>query len=189
MIETLLTALAFGTIWFWVIAFVASVIIIASVENQHYPTPSIVAILLGIVYWKPIMAAPWQIIGIVAGGFVLMGLLWSVFNWHRFCSRKASYYRGQYGDTLSTDIMGRLKGELSVSHHKAMLTGWIAFWPWSLFWSLTGDFFNMLYEAMTNVYQTVANRATGKFTVADAKKPKSSGDNMVYYDALGQRIK
>lgn len=58
MIESLLAALAFGTFWFWLIFAIASIIIIACVENEHYPTPSIVAILLAVIYWKAIVALP-----------------------------------------------------------------------------------------------------------------------------------
>lgn len=170
MIESLLAALAIGTVWFWVIAVIASVLIIACVEHEHYPTPSIVAILLAIIYWKPITAAPWQTIGIVVGGFVLAGILWSVFNWFRFVQKKTNYYREKYGDTLTAEQMSDLKESIKVSSHKAQITGWIAFWPWSLFWTLTGDFFNMIYDAMVNVYQNIANRALGKFTVKPKEK-------------------
>lgn len=168
MIESLLAALAIGTVWFWIIALVASILIIACVENEHYPTPSIVAILLAIIYWKPITAAPWQTIGIVVGGFVLAGILWSVFSWFRLVQKKTNYYREKYGDTLTAEQMSDLKESIKVSSHKARITGWIAFWPWSLFWTLTGDFFNMIYDAMVNVYQNITNRALGKFSV----KPK-----------------
>ena len=169
MIEALITALAFGTVWFWIVALVASIIIIACVENMHYPTPSIVAILLGAIYWKSIVALPWHTLLIAVLAYVLAGIAWSTFNWYRFCSKKVLYYREKCGDGLTASQMKDLKDDLLVSQHKAMLTGWIAFWPWSLVWSFTGDFFVMIYEAMTNVYQNIANRAIGKFSVIELK--------------------
>ena len=144
MIETILTVFEFGTIWFWLLAAIASIIIISCVENEHYPTPSIVAILLGVVYWKQIVHAPWQIIALVIGVFALCGLLWSTFKWFRYVNKQVRHYNDTYGATLTESQMRDLKSEISVSNHKAMITGWIAFWPWSLLWSLTGDFFNML---------------------------------------------
>lgn len=59
MIES---SLAIGTIWFWLIVVLAS--IIACVENEHYPTPSVVAIILGAIYWKSIVALPRSVIAI-----------------------------------------------------------------------------------------------------------------------------
>ena len=115
MFETLFTALAFGTVWFWVILFTASILIIACVEHEHYPTPSIVAILLGAIYWKSIVALSWQTIAIVAGIFVLEGIIWSTFNWYRFCSKKAAKYRAKYGDMITPIQMRDLKNELSDS--------------------------------------------------------------------------
>ena len=165
MIETFLAAFAFGTFWFWLLATIASVIIISCVENEHYPTPSIVAILLGVVYWKAIVAAPWHVIALVAGVFVLCGLLWSVFKWFRHVNKTVAEYREEHGTELSENQMRDLKNDLSVSQHKAMVTAWIAFWPWSVLWSLTGDFFNMLYDAMTNIYQKITNHGLSKFSV------------------------
>jgi len=167
MIETLLSAFAFGTFWFWLLATITSIIIISCVENEHYPTPSIVAILLGIVYWKAIVAAPWHVIALVAGVFVLFGLLWSVFKWFRHVNKTVAQYRNDYGTTLDKSQMDGLKSECSAFKHKAMITGWIAFWPWSLLWSLTGDFFHMLYDAMTNIYQKISDHGVGKFTVVE----------------------
>ncbi len=169
MIESIIAALAVGTIWFWLLAIVASIIIIACVENEHYPTPSIVAILLGIIYWKAIVSAPWQAIAIVVGAFALLGAGWSTFQWFRRVQKKAAKYREQYGDTLTESQIRELKEEVSASRHKALITGWIAFWPWDMFWTFTGDFFNMIYEALSNVYQGISNRAVGQFTV---KKPE-----------------
>ncbi len=169
MIETILTALAFGTVWFWIIAAITSVIFIASIENDHYSTPTITAIILGILYWKSIAAIGWQTVGIFVGVYALVGVLWSVFKWYRHCQKIANSYRGSYGTSLTPSQQSELKGEMCVSDHKSRLTGWIAWWPWSLTWGLTGDFFNMLYETMVNSYQKIADSALRKFTVVEPK--------------------
>ena len=180
MIETILTAFAFGTIWFWLLATVASIIIISCVENEHYPTPSIVAILLGIVYWKQIVAAPWHVIALVIGVFALCGLLWSTFKWFRFVNKQVARFRELYGTALDERQMRELKEEISVSNHKATITGWIAFWPWSLLWSLTGDFFNTLYDAMTNIYQKITDHGVKKFSVKPPEEKKPAVEDEPY---------
>ena len=190
MIETLLTALAVGTIWFWLIVVLASVIIIACVEHEHYPTPSVVAILLGAIYWKALVALPWSVIGIAIGAFALAGACWSTFQWFRRVNTKARYYHEKYGDSLTDMQMHELKEDVSASRHKALITGWIAFWPWDMFWTFTGDFFNMIYDALSNVYQGISNRAIGRFTVAEKKaapKTEEDADGVPYNAARGRR--
>lgn len=184
MIESFLTAFAFGTVWFWILAVIASVIIIACTEHEHYPTPSIVVTLLAIIYWKQIIAAPWQTIGIVVGLFALFGVLWSIFKWFRHVNKFVAKYRSEHGIaqpdgtvTLSESQMRDLRNDISVSNNKALLTGWIAFWPWSLLWSLTGDFFNMLYDAMSNVYQKITDSGLNKFKVEPEKVVVNEGEN------------
>lgn len=58
------------------------------------------------------------------------------------------------------------------------ITGWIAFWPWDMFWTLTGDFFNMIYDALASVYQNISNRALGKFTVKIKTTEDSDTSNL-----------
>ena len=52
-----------------------------------------------------------------------------------------------------------------------------------MFWTFTGDFFNMIYEALSNVYQGISNRAVGQFKVAEKVKEKEDAipnDEMSY---------
>lgn len=170
MIESLLAALAFGTFWFWLIFAIASIIIIACVENEHYPTPSIVAILLAVIYWKAIVALPWAVIAAVLGGYAIAGAVWGVVEWFRRVQKKSAYYNEKYGSMLTDSQMEQLKAEISPTQHKALITGWIAFWPWDLFWTLTGDFFNMIYDALSGVFQNISNRALAKFSVKPPEK-------------------
>ena len=165
IIQALLTTLAVGTIWFWLLIAIASIIIIACVENEHYPVPSIVAILLGIIYWKTIVAVPWTILALVVGGFAICGAVWAVIQWFRRVQRKVAYFNEMYGVVLTESQMRDLKAEISPTENKALITGWIAFWPWDLFWTITGDFFNMIYEALLGVFQRISNRALGKFSL------------------------
>lgn len=179
MIETIVTSLAIGTFWFWLIAVITSIIFIASIENDHYATPTITALVLGIVYWKPISAISWQTILLAIGIYALAGVVWSLFKWYRFVKAKSFCLRERYGDTLSQEEMDTLRRTLSVSQNKARLTGWIAWWPWSLIWNITGDFFNFLYDTMVHAYQKIADHALGKFNVKPAEEVPSK-KQMIY---------
>lgn len=164
MFEALFALIAVGTLGFYITLAIASIIIIACVEKETYPVPSIVAILLGIIYWK-VIVANLSTAAIVIGVFAVAGALWAWFQWFRRVRKIAAKYRDKYGVTLTPSQLDDLKDEVKVSDHKALITGWIAFWPWDAFWTFTGDFFNMIYEAMANAYQNVSDNAVGKFTV------------------------
>jgi len=184
MIESILTAFAFGTIWFWVLTFLVSIIFIASIDNDHYATPTSTAIVVGLLFWKPIMALSWQAIAISFAVYVLAGILWSLFKWYRFVQKKAAYYHEKCGTTLTSTQLTSFKDSVSVLGNKARLTGWIAWWPWSLIWSVTGDFWNFLYDTMVNAYRKIADREINKFTVETLKPSKreivTDADRNVY---------
>lgn len=154
------------TLWGWLLAVIASIIFIASIENDHYTTPTITAIVLGIVFWPFLAAIGVKTLLFIIAGYTLAGVLWSLFKWYRYVSKEAAYYHEKYGTTISKEQLAALKDAVSVSDNKARLTGWIAWWPWSVVWSLTGDFFNFLYDTMVNAYRKIADRALGKFAVA-----------------------
>lgn len=169
----LLELFAVGTTWFWILTLISSIIFIASIEHDHYTTPSILALILGILYWKAIAAFSWQTIGITVGVYALVGVLWSMYKWYRHVNKAVREYRVRYGAILSLKEKADLSRELSASSNKSLLTGWIAWWPWSFAWGLTGDFFNGLYDLMANAYQRITDHAMSGFTVDDPTVEKS----------------
>ena len=175
MINTLLTAIGIGTIWFWVITFVASIIFIASIENDHYKTPTAVLALLGLIYWKDITATGygWQTIVIAIAIYAIVGIIWSAFRWFKYVKSHAEEYRKIYGNTLKEDRMRELKRMVDVTDNKSKIVGWVAWWPWSMFWNLLGDFFTFVYEQVQGIYQKIADKAVGKFDVAPEKETPS----------------
>jgi len=179
MIETLLTALAFGTFWFWLLVGIVSIIFIASIEHDHYATPTITAILLGALFWTPLhdLNLSWHTVATVFAGYVLAGVLWSLFKWYRYVQTQAIYYYEKYGATISPTQRLALQEAISVSRNKARLTGWIAWWPWSLIWCVTGDFWNFLYDTMVHAYQKISDHAMGRFTVKEEKSRVKTEEN------------
>lgn len=172
MIESILAALAVGTFWFYLIIAIASIVFIACIENDHYGTPTVVSILLAVLYWKAFTVLSLPTIAIIVGGYAVAGVLWSVYRWYRHVQQAAFRFREKYGTTLTSSQKSDLKSEIKVSEHKSRITAWIAYWPWSLLWNITGDFFSMLYDAMVNAYQHIADRALNGFTVAEPETAK-----------------
>lgn len=160
---------ALGTLGFWLLLTVVSIAFIACVENDHYTFPTIVALILAIVYWKPIsnFSISWKAFAIALVAYVVIGVVWSIFRWVRYVKEETDEYKKDPTEyTLSS-----LKNNLKVTNNKSRITGWIAYWPWSLLWNITGDFFKMLSENLQGVYQKIADRAlAGVPPVAEKKK-------------------
>lgn len=177
MIESLLAALAVGTIWFWIICVISSIIFIACIEHDHYSTPTVLAIILGIIYWKAIAAFGLPAIALTIAIYAVVGMLWFLFRWFRHVNKEVVKYHEKYGKELTQSQTSDLKNDVSVSQNKSRIMGWIAYWPWSLTWSLTGDFFNMCYDAMSGWYQKIAEHGMSKFSVKDETKKEVITDS------------
>lgn len=179
MITSLLELFALGTVGFWALCVLISILFIATVENEKYWFPSLLGMSFIALYWKPLfnLVPNWHAIGIGALVYVLVGTVWSIFRWFRFVKGVADTYRENYADTvdgtinhLSPGKLADLKREIDVANNKSRITAWISFWPWSLVWNITGDFFKMVYEALSGVYENITKKALDGFTVEE--KPK-----------------
>lgn len=167
MITPILEFLAFGSLGFWILCSIVSAVFIACIEHENHWFPSCLVVIFAAVYWKAIAAFSlnWQSILLGVAVYAVLGVAWSMFRWTRFVKEKADYYRKQYGTKLDKSNRSCLASAIDATSNKSRITGWIAYWPWSLIWNLTGDVFKMLYETLQGVYQKISDRAVGKFDV------------------------
>lgn len=122
-------------------------------------------------YWSIISAQSWRMLI----GFILVyacaGMVWSIFRWYRWVRIWVARYKSKNADgQLSSHDMSYLKDHLDAGEHKSMIVGWIGYWPWSLFWNFTGDFFTMCFEALQQVYSSISSHGLKQFT----EKPERS---------------
>lgn len=175
MITSILEFFALGTLGFWILATLASIIFIACVENENHWLPTTILVALTAVYWKSLAALglSWQglTIGIIV--YAVAGMVWSIYRWFRFVKTQADDFRKRYGTSLTDSQRRDLRSEISVSSNKALITGWIAYWPWSLVWNVTGDFFKTIYEQLQGVYQKITDKALAGFGKQDESASKS----------------
>jgi hypothetical protein len=171
MITSILEFFALGTFGFWVLCSLLSIVFIACIENENHWFPTCVLIALGAIYWKGLVALglSWQGIAIGVVVYAAAGMVWSIYRWYRFVKEKAEDFRKRYGTSLTDSQRRDLKSEISVSSNKALITGWIAYWPWSLVWNITGDFFKTIYEQLQGVYQRIVDKALGGFSHQEDK--------------------
>ena len=167
MFETLLGFFAFGAIGFWLLLLVASIIFIASVECDTYSPAVIATIILAVIYWKPLigLGLTWQSLLIGTAVYVGAGIAWSVWRWIKYVKETVESYNEKKGGKLDDYTKSSIKDAVSVSRNKSKITAWIAYWPWSAFWNITGDFFKMIYENMKAVYQKIANKELEKLGI------------------------
>ena len=166
MIETLSTIFAVGTIWFWITCLVVSIIFTTAVENDNYVAPSIISIILGIAYWKYLSLISWQTFAVGISVYVIIGMIWSVYRWYKWVQETVlEYNNNNNGEKLDRNEKAFLKNDINVVYHKNKIISWIMYWPWSMIWNLTGDFFNMIYNSMVGIYDKISEKALNKIDV------------------------
>ena len=167
MITSILEFFALGTFGFWLLCSLLSIVFIACLENESQWFPTVAVIAVTAIYWKPLAALglTWQSIGLGILIYAAAGVAWSIYRWFRFVKFKADECRKTYGTSLTESQRSSLKRDISVSENKSRITGWIAYWPWSLVWNITGDFFKTIYENLQGIYQKITDKAVGDFTV------------------------
>lgn len=90
----------------------------------------------------------------IAMGYILVGVMWSIFKWKKYC---VNYYSGDRPEYFSNGLYIR---KLYASSNKARITGWMIWWPTSLVWWLIHDpitrFYNFLYDSLIAVFDSIA---------------------------------
>jgi hypothetical protein len=107
----------------------------------------------------------WKSISIVAGLYLLVGILWALFRWHRRAVNLVQEYN-TIKDPSAFEFRN-LQLRLNASDHKAQIMAWVTYWPWSLLWNFTGDIITALFDAVKNIFTSVSNQA-----LKGATKPK-----------------
>jgi hypothetical protein len=126
---------------------------------------------------KPIstaLASPWQTVGLVAGYFVV-GALWSVLKWYlhesaRFRMLKANFCA--LHDVAADQIIGsvalhskwqaEVKSQRKYSSRDTRFFAWVAYWPWSMAWTILNDPFTRLCKRIVQEMQGVYNKISDR---------------------------
>ena len=178
MIDTILGLIAFGSLGFWLLALVVSAVIIGCTEKQYYWVPSFLTLGMIALYWKTFAAIlDLRALIVLVVGYLAIGTVWSIFRWFRFTRSVANIYMQKHGAELSIDSMAELKQDVNVNRHKARISGWIAYWPWSLFWNIAGDVISTLFESVQNIYANLSNRQLNKFSVKQVTRSQPPQPN------------
>lgn len=160
---------------------------IISDAYDHWPvtTALIAGLIIACILWGPYTIfvtvlwanIDWIIIGTPV--YLVVGLLWSFFQWDRFCLKsyqgyikaidtykekveKAENARNKLGFDTPMDKADRDRAvgpeptkvlfKPQWRQNKAKLIGWITYWPLSLFGFLVGEFFIEQIEKVINMF-------------------------------------
>ncbi len=157
MIESILSLFIVGTIGFWVLMAAVAIIIIASIENDHFGFPALLLMVVGAIYHKELLLLGWTPLLLFALCYLVIGIAWSAFKWYRYVKKQVRLAKSRKSFTEA--MHENLKDTLSLSNNKSRITAWLAYWPFSLIWSLTGDFWNMIFENVKALYQRILDNA------------------------------
>lgn len=154
--------LLFTGLWALIpIAVILSIIYIACVEHDDYGWAIGTTIVAAFLCHKWLFSIEWSLkaIALYVLAYGVAGGVWSLFRWFKYCKKKIAdnpyEKRASYEcHTLPEDYYAKM---LVVSNHKSRITGWIVFWPWSLLWNVTGDFFTFIYDSLVGFYTKIAN--------------------------------
>jgi hypothetical protein len=113
--------------------------------------------LFGYVYNNPLSLVPFVV------GYIGLGVLYSMVRWNFWCAA----WRRQYD--AAPDKPGNYYDKTyywnarpNVTTSKSRITGWMMFWPWSLFWwafsDLIVEVFEWVYKHLATIYGRIAMR-------------------------------
>ena len=171
--------LVFGTLWFWLTAAVAAILIIVFLElaltgrNSEYTDngggtwSTIVVIAFIMAYYflgskqdvidigNYIKDNPWKILGWM-GMYLGVGLVWSLFKWYFFLvKRKERLLSYSTKKKLSKDDIPK------AADNKSRIITWMTYWPFSAFWTMIDEpvkkFFRFVYSKTEKIFQKMSD--------------------------------
>ena len=180
-----------GSGWWVLLWVVASILIICSITAERPKGAAItLALAAGVAMvfsdpWAYIKAAfSIQLVLSILGGYLAIGVAWGVLAWLWYVQdrlRRFEDYKQEWlsdHEELNEDWLAWLWWEApdfqdarktrgirvvpSVWGKRALIVGWMAFWPWSLAWRVTwwllGELWERVFHRMANWLQKLTER-------------------------------
>jgi prepilin signal peptidase PulO-like enzyme (type II secretory pathway) len=152
----------FWTLGFWLLFGVWNITVLSLVENDHRVFPAVLTLVLTVLYWPHLHLLNWRFVILGLIGYAVAGMAYSIYRWRMHVRKVIQDFRKSW--VFSKDP-NKIKQDLrdgdhvGVDRHKSMIVGWIVYWPWCGFWSITGDLTNSMFEGLRNTFQRIADKA------------------------------
>jgi hypothetical protein len=178
----MLTLLAIGTLWFWVALVVLLVVITVVVESESGTWATVVTVgsLLGINYLYKLslftlaVSNPSHTLGLLLV-YLVAGVVWSLIKWYFYLHERLKEFNESQAkflkDNKATEMTPALAAQFTGSYsytgiptakgHKADLTRWATYWPFSVVGSLLNDVVRKtwvyIFDLLQSTYQRMAD--------------------------------
>ena len=158
MIESLLGFFALGSLGFWALTIITLILGVSLLENDHEGWLTLEVLVYGILYFRDLsLGLLWWHYMLAGAGFIAIGLLWSVHKWKQKVSKdKAAYLEHEEPGDCEKNAFRR---QVNPAWNKSRLSGWVFYWPISVFWAATGGLWESLYDSMARLYKKISNQA------------------------------
>lgn len=179
MIEAVMAALAFGTVWFWTLLILSIILITAFVENERGVGAFICLVLtIGILsisfpLIREVLHHPGKTLLYVLAYFVA-GTIWGVVKWFLYVRKQLEAYQERKANTMNARGIKEMTPALAVElrsyasvpqvrENKSKVMFWMTYWPFSGLWTLINDpvrrIFKFIYTSIQEWLQGISNRA------------------------------
>ena len=159
--------LVFGTFWFWVVCIIATCVVIAALENDSPGGAFVTLAITVIVCYILGSGSTWGIIGLILTspktmvllilGYFVAGTIWSFVKWYFFLlDKKDEYLEAVDMNTGRAIRVSEYKPE--VRRYKGKIISWMCYWPFSLLWSLVGDFLKRAFRSILEWTQGIMQK-------------------------------
>jgi len=162
-----------GSIGFWGLLVVPSIIILVALEHDREFTAFLAIVAMGLMLqlYSGVGLVPYVLhnpssIFWLALTYLAAGTVWSFFKWYLHCrderKRLDEYNRRKKKGTSMYGFGGKPEKPIAADS-KSRITGWMTLWPWSLVWFIINDpvrrAFNAIYEKFSGAYQKISDKA------------------------------
>lgn len=176
-------SLLFGSALFWTLLFVETCFMFWCVDDGTLddadfdgalPTVSLIALLILLQEFSNVKPFTYlwthrATAALFAVGYLVVGALWSVAKWWfvetaTFAAFKRSYAmrHGDRGPDAWKIAVAKEREQRSTGAQRARALAWIAYWPWSMAWTLANDPLKRaarrIYDALQGTYQRITDR-------------------------------
>jgi len=177
--------LLFTGVWFWILTVAIILLIVLEVAKERAFLTGFTIVMYLMVIHLFGDASLFSTIGkhpalVYAGvpGFFLAGAFWALAKWWFFVKRKALEFRqrrmkylerrGVVGATLDTPMpkemvesFGTVPVKPLAHKNKGKIITWMVYWPFSMVWTLLEEPWRLIYEALSRIFQKVADKVWG----------------------------
>lgn len=158
----LLELLAVGTWLFWVLVAVFSIMaMVYSERDEKAPLVIATLIMLGVFGKELFNGLAIKTLAVYAIAYICIGMAWSVAKWWLHVRRvNNEIAKAKQDGTLgnrSGSYISSYRDRLEPTNNKGRLTSWVAYWPWSMIWSVIHDAVDAAYEMLLKTYRSISS--------------------------------